>query len=269
MGMASLLNSFKILVVGLLYLARLGVRPSFFPGTDLLGRNIYYMSRFRFRPTRASADTPIGLGAWGLLDEVVKVTGESVLDVGAGSLKHSSFFADRGKAVTAIDLGTSVYASGDEALENSIKNIEVVKADFNYFVSDVMFDLVWASHVLEHQGNAAEFIRKCLGHTKESGFLVMVLPFPHREIWGGHLSYWTPGTLAYNLVLAGTSMLESSAFESHGEFVVIVRKRTIDLSQIYLSFDSGDVQKLSAFLPPCIREGSSAFVYWDSIGLKN
>jgi hypothetical protein len=69
--------------------------------------------------------------------------------------------------------------------------------------------------------------------------------------------------------MAGTSMAESSAFESHGEFVLAVKKKSVDLKGLGLSFDSGDVHKLSEHLPSCVKEGSSSFVYWDYLGLKN
>ena len=246
----------------------IGVRSTFFPGTAAFGRNFYFLSRFRFKPSSSAANGTLGFGGWGLVERLSDMSGELLLDVGAGSLGHSKYFASKGKQVTAIDFGTSTYALNRKVIHKEIGKLEIIQTDFNEFVSEKQWDIVWASHILEHQKNAGEFLIKCLQHTKESGLLVLVLPFPHEEIWGGHLSYWTPGLLAYNLVLAGTSMAESSAFESHGEFVLAVKKQSIDLIGLDLCFDSGDVQKLSGYLPSCVREGSTSFVYWDSLGLK-
>ena len=261
-------QSLRNQVIRALNFASVGVRPSFFPGADIFGRNIYALSRFRFSPTNSDNDVTVGLGGWGLAERLSDLSGEFLLDVGAGSLSHSKYFASKGKQVTAVDFGTSTYALNRPATHREIGNIEIIETDFNEFVSQKKWDIVWASHILEHQKNAGEFLINCLQHTKESGLLVLVLPFPHEEIWGGHLSYWTPGLLAYNLVLAGTSMAESSAFESHGEFVLVVKKKSIDLEGLNLSFDSGDVEKLSVYLPNCIKEGSTSFMYWDSLGLK-
>jgi SAM-dependent methyltransferase len=266
--MGNFLQSLKNQVIRALTLASVGVRPNFFPGTDFFGRNIYALSRFRFRPSYSENKFTVGLGGWGLVDRLSDLSGELLLDVGAGSLGHSHYFASKGKQVTAIDFGTSTYALNRQAIHDEFGKIEVIQTDFNEFVSEKQWDIVWASHILEHQKNAGEFLANCLQHTKESGLLVLVLPFPHEEIWGGHLSYWTPGLLAYNLVMAGTSMADSSAFESHGEFVLVVKKKSIDLKGLGLSFDSGDVQKLSDYLPSSIQEGSTSFVFWDSLRLK-
>ena len=267
--MSFFFRSLKTFLVGVLNFASIDVRPSFFPGVAVFGRNIYSLSQFRFRPAYSESKVTLGLGGWGLVDRLSDMTGELVLDVGAGSLVHSKYFASKGKRVTAVDLGTSGYAMSRKEIDEERGHLEVINADFNAYASELQWDIVWASHILEHQKNAGDFLSKCLQHTKESGLLVLVVPFPHKEIWGGHLTYWTPGVLAYNLVMAGTSMAESSAFESHGEFVVVAKKRSIELNKLDLSFDSGDVDRLSDYLPSCVREGSSSFVYWDSLGLKN
>jgi len=267
--MNNFLQALKAFSVSALDFASIGLRSSFFPGAHVFGRNVYLLSRFRFRPTWSEGSSRERLGAWNLVERLASMGGELLLDVGAGSLEHSKYFASKGKKVTAIDLGTSPYALKKVGPGENEPNIELLNTDFNLFVSEDQWDIVWASHILEHQKNVGHFLSKCLGHTKESGLLVFVLPFPHKEIWGGHLTYWTPGLLAYNLVLAGTSMLESSAFESHGEFVLVLRKNSVDLSRLALAFDSGDVSKISHYLPKCVDEGSSSFVYWDSLGLKN
>jgi SAM-dependent methyltransferase len=267
--MGYIFRALKTLLISALNSASIGVRPSLFPGFDVFGRNVYSLSRLNFRPTYSKDKVTVGLGGWGLVERLSDLSGELLLDVGAGSLGHSEYFVSKGKHVTAIDFGTSTYALNKQVLHAEIGKLEVIHTDFNEFVSEKQWDIVWASHILEHQKNAGEFLIYCLKHTKESGLLVLVLPFPHKEVWGGHLSYWTPGLLAYNLVMAGTSMAESSAFESHGEFVLVAKKRSIDLKGLDLSFDKGDVNKLSQYLPSCVNEGSSSFVYWDSLGLKN
>lgn len=203
------LPALKTLLVGALNFASIGLRSSFFPGADVFGRNIYLLSRCRFRPTWLMNGSREVLGAWNLVARIAEMSGELLLDVGAGSLEHSKYFVSKGKKVTAVDFGTSTYAMNKTEFSKESGNLDVVSADFNLFDSEVRWDIIWASHILEHQKNSGNFLSKCLRHTKESGLLVFVLPFPHKEIWGGHLSYWTPGVLAYNLVLAGTSVLES------------------------------------------------------------
>jgi SAM-dependent methyltransferase len=238
-----------------------GIRPSASDGISAFGRNIYFFNQPHRASSRCVIDEEMrGSAALNLLSLEEFST---VLDIGAGALEHSNWFLNQGKIVTAVDLGTSVYAEHKLAISN--QNFNMVQKNFDDFESEEFFDLVWASHILEHNTNPGHFLKRALKFTKEGGLLVLVLPFPHEKIWGGHVGQWTPGLVTYNLVLAGTSMRRSASVFGHGEFVIVAKKHSIDLEPIDLTMDSGDVRKLKNFLPPTVGEGSSAFATWNNL----
>lgn len=167
-----------------------------------------------------------------------------VLDIGSGEGLHSDAFVRHGWGVTAIDLGRSALfqkGSGHEAIVD----------DFNYYDFFDDFDCVWACHVLEHQLRPHDFLRKCNMVCREGGTIAVTVPPYKSEIVGGHVCLWNAGLLLYHLVLAGFDCAEAKVLEYDYNVSVIVRKRSIDIlgGQV---FDSGDIRRIKAFLPPSI-----------------
>ena len=88
---------------------------------------------------------------------------DTVLDVGCGEGIHSDIFLKAGKKVTAIDYGKSPYFSRMKA-----------EPGFSCIVDDFMthdfgnekFDCVWCCHVLEHQLNTQDFLKKLVSLVK-------------------------------------------------------------------------------------------------------
>ena len=180
----------------------------------------------------------------------------SVLDIGAGSLAHSKILAAHGKAVTAVDFGTSVYHQQRTAADAG-QIVEVI-GDFNQLTFDAQFDCVWASHVLEHQPNVDTFLRKLVSLVKEEGVIAITVPPLKHEIVGGHVSLWNAGLLIYRMVLAGLDCAEASVRSYGYNISVIVRKKSIgDLRALDLHFDAGDIRKLIRFLPPGLSFSSN------------
>ena len=162
----------------------------------------------------------------------------SVLDVGSGGGEHAEAFADDGASVTCVDYGTSIYA--DRYREDT--RIKRVIADFNEFVPREAFSLVWASHVLEHQRNVGQFIERLIACARPEGYVAITVPHPHRRLWGGHLTNWTPGLLAYNIVLCGVDLREAKFCYGYREFSIIFSPKRVRLPT--LTFDSGDLDRL-------------------------
>lgn len=181
----------------------------------------------------------------------------TVLDVGAGAQRHAQVFARHGKAVTAVDFGSSVYHRQKVAMRTG--EIAEILGDFNLLQFDTPFDCVWASHVLEHQLDAHQFLRKLVALTKDGGILAITVPPFKHEIVGGHVSFWNAGLLLYRLVLAGCDCAQASCLAYGYNISVIVRKRPIaDLDALRLEFDAGDIRKLRRYLPPQIAYTSNA-----------
>jgi len=171
----------------------------------------------------------------------------TVLDIGSGEGLHSKKFIEKGKKVTSIDFGTSVY------FEKKEDNYTYIKSDYYEFVFDEKFDAIWASHVLEHQPNPNLFLKKIHKDLKDNGVLAITVPPLKHEIVGGHVSLWNAGLLMYQLVLAGFNCRDIS-IKSYGYNISAILKKKSITAYPELSYDSGDILKLKEFFPEGIAE---------------
>lgn len=172
---------------------------------------------------------------------------ETVLDVGSGAGVHSEIFEMNGKHVTSVDFGVSAY------YQRTAENREVVIGDYYECLFKTQFDLVWASHVLEHQPNVNLFLKKVFCDLKEGGWLAVTVPPLKHQIVGGHVSLWNAGLLLYHLILAGFDCSAASIKKYGYNISVMVRKRSIqDLPALH--YDTGDIDRLSQYFPPGLSE---------------
>jgi SAM-dependent methyltransferase len=158
---------------------------------------------------------------------------KTVLDVGCGKGYHADAFKEAGKTVTSVDI-TGEY-------EGSIA------ADFMLYETDQKFDLVWASHILEHQLNVNAFLKKCRSLTKEDGYIAVTVPPAKSQIVGGHVSIWNAGLLMYNLILAGYDCSSCHIKKYDYNISVIASAGTFLLPG--LVYDRGDIETISHKLP--------------------
>jgi hypothetical protein len=168
------------------------------------------------------------------LDAVKGLGFYSVLDIGSGGGAHASYFRDLSKKVTTISLEPPADHVGDY---------------LDVFVPP--HDLVWASHVLEHQPNPNLFLKKCF---QDCGtwFCVTVPPAKH-DIVGGHLTLWNAGLLIYNMVIAGWDCSHAKVWTYGYNISVLVKKKQAVLPK--LRMDYGDIEALSGFFPEPVSQG--------------
>jgi len=178
----------------------------------------------------------------------------SVLDVGSGGGKQAEIFYSNGADVTCVDFGTSIYAKD----ANKSEKIKTVHVNFLEWNETKKYNLVWASHVLEHQRNAGFFIEKLVSFCEPNGNVAISLPFPHRNLWGGHLSLWTPGLLVYNCVMCGYDLSKAKLIYGYREFILIFSPSKMKLPDD-LSWDKGDITKLANFFPQNFKENADSW----------
>ncbi len=220
----------------------LDINIAFDRGISLFGLNLSKTKhRLAFRGMPA-LEYCIGLGC------------KTVLDVGSGGGEHARAFSKAGASVTCVDFGTSIYAkSVDEG-----NRINVIYVDFNKWETKEKYEIVWASHVLEHQRNAGSFIEKLVDCCKPNGYVAITVPYPHRNLWGGHLSLWTPGFLVYNCVMCGVNLSNAKLIYGYREFSLIFQPEKVVLPSD-LSYDNGDLKKLKYLLPEALGEDKNAW----------
>lgn len=171
----------------------------------------------------------------------------TVLDVGSGAGDQADAFRRAGRHVTTVDYGRSVYFRDSDQGASFVGD---------YLEADLPgpYDLVWASHVLEHQPDPQTFLRRLRDDTAEGGLLCVTVPPAKHPLAGGHVTLWNAGLLLYHFVLAGLDCREA-AVRSYGYNIsVIVRRRLVELPPLH--YDRGDLERLAPYLPPGVREGS-------------
>lgn len=175
----------------------------------------------------------------------------TILDVGAGNLLASSFFAAKGKIVDICEFESSPYLT-----QAALSNSNIRSCYFGNFL-DVVFpsqyDLVWASHVLEHQLDINFFLQKMIELVADGGFLAIAVPPRKPFIVSGHVNLFNPGLLVYRLILAGLDCSNAKLFQYDGNICVIVQKSLAFLPR--LKYDIGDLALLSPFFPFDASEG--------------
>ena len=188
------------------------------------------------------------------LNRCLSLDPNKVLDVGSGGGDHALAFKKIGAQVTCIDFGTSIYAKNMS--EGS--GLNVINTDFQNWRNQDLYDLVWASHVLEHQRNCGSFIEKLLSCCHPNGKVAITVPVPHRKLWSGHLTLWTPGLLAYNIILCGVDLRDAEILYGYREISIIFSPKYVQLPE--LTFDSGDLLLLQNCLPKGLSENSDSWL---------
>jgi len=163
---------------------------------------------------------------------------QTVLDIGCGQGLHSNIFRQHLKTVIGIDASTHW-------------GMPELVADFLTHPFSETFDLVWCSHVLEHQPNARQFLLKVYAVLKPGGILAITVPPRKPNIVGGHVSIWNAGLLLYNLILAGFDCRDAMVRQYDYNISVVVRKSHATLPP--LKMDSGDIELLAPYFPRSLK----------------
>lgn len=144
----------------------------------------------------------------------------TVLDVGCGTGNHSRIFLEHGKQVTGVDLWADCRIKED--------GFQFIKEDFIGHAFSETYDLVWTSHVLEHQMAVGAFIQKLFLCCKENGQVAITVPYETGgRVVEGHVSFWNAGLLMYNIIQSGFSCKRAAVKTYANNVSVIVPKEPI------------------------------------------
>lgn len=164
---------------------------------------------------------------------------ETVLDVGSGCGEHARLFQLFGKKVSTCNLFPPANWVGD-FLEAPISD---------------SFDVIWCSHVLEHQRNPGLFLDKIYRLLRPQGILALCLPHhPPSRLVPGHLSTWSLALVSQHLVYAGFDCKHLSALASY-ELSLIVQKPK---SGLEIRHTEPPWQEVVPYLPPSLEVGSES-----------
>ncbi|MDR3164438.1 MAG: class I SAM-dependent methyltransferase [Synergistaceae bacterium] len=143
----------------------------------------------------------------------------SVLDLGAGTGGHSRVFHDNGKLITAIVAYD--FHQFDEDLKGKVT---LIQDDYSNHQFEQKFDLIWASHMLEHVRNIGLLLDKINSDLKDEGILALSVPFMEPVAGGGHCNFFGPGQAIYHLLESGFDLSDMRLKVDGYNMSIICRK---------------------------------------------
>ena len=163
--------------------------------------------------------------------------GAKVTDIGAGA--QSTHFINKGFAVTGISLRHSnVVRDNYTHIQQRVEDLSLPPAD-----------CVFTCMTVEHMPNVGLFLQKCRELTKPDGLFAIVAPSDKSDILvDGHLTFWTPAHLIYNLVINGWDCSGAEWYTEGRDIGLLVRRK--DRPEIdSLTYDRGDLYLLREWFP--------------------
>lgn len=182
---------------------------------------------------------------------VSKLGINTVLDVGGGNFLAASYFVNNGKTVDVSDYDTSPYLESHSIEASKIRKF--IGGDFNQARFKEKYDLVWMSHILEHQLNIHEFLLKAVSLVSEDGYIAIAVPPRKPFIVSGHINLFNPGLLVYRLILTGVDCSKAKLFQYDGNICLLAKATKFDMPR--LNYDIGDIEALSKYFPFEVQEG--------------
>lgn len=123
-----------------------------------------------------------------------------VLDVGCGKGLQGRIIKDYGNDVVGLtirDKEDSGAGYNGQLLDN------VIYEDFLTYTSKEKFDIIWASHILEHISDISAFISSIRRNIRKGGMLALTVPAMDHNVLLAHIHYFNAGYLLRNLVVNG------------------------------------------------------------------
>jgi len=192
-----------------------------------------------------TSDTGDVIRVWGhtLLEGVLDKAPPplTVMDIGTGLGVVSTVFLSLEYDVTGISLG--------EGTSKNLSYDNYTHVKENLFDLDLPpVDIVWSGMMIEHMPNVNLFLEKCRRLTKPGGWFCIVAPSDETDVLvDGHLTFWTPAHLIYNLVIAGFDCSEALWYTEGRDLGLMVQRK--DRPQVDLNYDRGDLEALAPYFP--------------------
>ena len=181
-----------------------------------LGRRYGYSPGFRYRNIGALMyllPPPLRL-EWHTYARHLNVVpdGQTLLDVGCGNGDYLKFASDCGWTATGLDFDPAAVA-----LANS-RGLHALQGTIEDLPSDSAYDVVTASHVLEHVADPLEFLTQLWHRVKPGGMLWLITPNWRGPGFRRHLRYWISLETPRHLTLFDRNSLHRAIQQTTGVF---------------------------------------------------
>ena len=139
----------------------------------------------------------------------------TVLDVGCGEGIHGRILEDYGKKVTGL-----TYSKTNFYQCKCLKNM--IYTDFLEYEPTTKYDIVWASHIMEHIADEMKFIRKLKECVREEGCIAITVPARESNILLSHVHSYNAGRVLRFLLCAGIDCREAEILEYGYNLSIII-----------------------------------------------
>ena len=137
------------------------------------------------------------------------------LDIGSGKGIHSEILKESGLEVYKLDM----YSNDAEY------KVDFIKHNFKE-----KFDVIFCSHVIEHQRNVGIFLDKIYDIMSENGVLIISAPKHHAErLIEGHLNCFLTTYFIQHLIHAGFDVKTGKYLSSFENSAIVSKARNFDL----------------------------------------
>lgn len=141
----------------------------------------------------------------------------TVLDVGCGEGIQGRILADYGKTVTGLTITQPC-----KCLEN------VIYENFLEFAPTEQYDVVFASHIMEHMADERDFVLRLKRCVKKDGCMAITVPAREKNIMFSHIHSYNAGRILRFLLMAGIDCSEAQILEyGYNLSIIIPRVREI------------------------------------------
>ena len=144
---------------------------------------------------------------------------KTALDIGSGAGKQSAIMRQAGLEVFQVD----------KYSENAEYQVDFLEHEF-----EQKFDIIYCSHVIEHQRNVGQFLDKIFDLLTDDGLLLLSAPkHPAEQLVEGHLNCFFLPYLIQHLIHAGFDLKAGKILScGHVENAAIIPKaENFDLSE--------------------------------------
>ena len=141
----------------------------------------------------------------------------TVLDVGCGIGIHGKILEDYGKGVTGLNISKNNHYQC-KCLKNMIYE------NFLEFTPFEKYDVVWASHIMEHIADEMEFVKKMKNCVRKEGCIAITVPVRESNILLSRVHSYNAGRILRFLICAGIDCGDAQILEYGYNLSVIIPK---------------------------------------------
>ena len=144
---------------------------------------------------------------------------KTAIDIGSGEGKHTEILRAAGLEVFQLD---------------KYSDVAEYQVDFIEHKFDRKFDIIFCSHVIEHQRNVGNFLDKIFDIMNDDGLLLISAPKHYAErLVQGHLNCCFTAYFAQHLIYSGFDLKEGKYLSCDGieNAAIVPKAKNFDLSE--------------------------------------